>query len=147
VSIPARRLRVAVAGLVWALGGLGCNTEPPPAPSPEFSGPVQQTQASASGQLRVDVRWSPQPPSVGTAAAELAIADASGAPVTGLGLAGILWMPAHGHGASVQPSLTEDAPGVFIATPLHFFMPGAWELRLTMSGSFDDTATIAIELP
>lgn len=119
----------------------------PPAPAPEFSGPVQQTETSASGQLRVDVRWSPQLPAVGTAAAELAITEATGAPVAGLSLAGVLWMPAHGHGASVQPALNEAAPGVFIATPLYFFMPGAWELRLTMSGSFDDTATIAIELP
>jgi hypothetical protein len=149
VSITAVRLRAALlgAGLAWLAGALGCNTEPPPAPPPEFSGPVQQMAASASGQLRVDVRWSPQPPAVGNAAAELAIFDGTGAPVAGLSIAGLLWMPAHGHGASVQPELIEDEPGVFVAAPLYFFMPGAWELRLTMSGSRDDTATIALELP
>jgi hypothetical protein len=97
--------------------------------------------------LHVAVRWSPQPPAVGNAAAELAITDGAGTPMTGLSLAGLLWMPAHGHGASVQPELTEASDGVYVAAPLYFFMPGAWELRLTMSGSLDDTATVSIELP
>jgi hypothetical protein len=135
------------AALMCLAGALGCNTEPPPAPPLIFSGTVQQTATSASGQLRVGVRWSPQPPAVGTAAAELAITDAAGTPVGGLSLAGLLWMPAHGHGASVQPELNETADGVFIASPLYFFMPGAWELRLTIAGTFDDTATVSIDLP
>jgi hypothetical protein len=133
---------LACLGIGW-----GCSSEPPAAPPVTFSGPVQQTAASVSGQLQVAVRWSPQPPAVGNAAAELTITDSAGVPVGGLVLAGLLWMPAHGHGASVQPELTEAGDGLFIAAPLYFFMPGAWELRLTMSGTRDDTATVSIELP
>jgi hypothetical protein len=136
----------ALAGACLAIT-LGCGTESGAGAPPVFEGPVQQTIASASGQLHVGVRWAPRSPAVGQAAAELAVTDAGGAAVEGLSLAGVLWMPAHGHGASVQPEITETATGVFVATPLYFFMPGAWELRLTMSGSADDTATVAIELP
>lgn len=144
-----RRLHAAVTGVALACVavGMGCNSEPPDAPPITFSGPVQQTAASASGQLQVAVRWSPQPPAVGTAAAELAITDRAGMPAAGLTVAGLLWMPAHGHGASVQPDLTEASDGLFIASPLYFFMPGAWELLLTVSGPLDDTAAVSIELP
>ena len=37
-------------------------------------------------------------------------------------------MPAHGHGTSVQPEVSETAPGVFVAAPLYLHMPGEWEL-------------------
>ena len=56
-------------------------------------------------------------------------------------------MPAHGHGTSVDPTVTETVPGVFLATPLYLFMPGSWELRMTMSGTVDDTAKAAFEIP
>ena len=56
-------------------------------------------------------------------------------------------MPAHGHGTSVDPIVTETAPGTFVAEPLYLFMPGSWELRMTTSGSVDDTAKAAFEIP
>ena len=65
----------------------------------------------------------------------------------GLGLEVVPWMPAHGHGTSVSPTITETAPGTFVATPLYLFMPGSWELRITTSGTVDDTAKAAFEIP
>jgi hypothetical protein len=38
-------------------------------------------------------------------------------------------------------------PGVFVASPLYLFMPGSWELRMTIGGTADDTATAAFEIP
>jgi hypothetical protein len=36
-------------------------------------------------------------------------------------------MPLHTHPAGLQPQITFDAgEGVYVATPLHFFMPGYW---------------------
>ena len=104
--------------------------------------------ASASGNLRIGVWWSPLQPTVGYDAAQLSISDATGAPVSGLALTVVPWMPAHGHGASVQPAVTETAPGVYAVTPLDFFMAGQWEVRTAISNGADgggagDTASIA----
>ena len=114
---------------------------------PSFAADPDQTLMSDSGTLQVAVRYWPRPPSVGEDAAELSFTDANGAPVTGIGLTVVPWMPAHGHGTSVNPTVMETTPGTFVASPLYLFMPGSWELRMTTTGSVDDTATAAFELP
>jgi hypothetical protein len=142
---------VAVRALLYALALTGCAAGDPGSSGPiAFAGPPQQTLASASGDLRVDVRWWPQPVHVGDGAVELAIAGTDGAPAAGASVSVLLWMPAHGHGASVQPKVTETAPGVFVAAPLYLHMPGEWELLMSMSmpttttGTVDDTATASL---
>ena len=105
----------------------------PTAPALVFPGAPAMTVASASGQLSIDVWWSPVQPTVGYDAAQLAITDGNGAPVTGLALTIVPFMPAHGHGASVDPTVSESAPGVYVATPLDFFMAGHWELMTAIS--------------
>jgi hypothetical protein len=112
-----------------------------------FSGPPQQVLASASGQLHVDVRWWPQPVHVGDGAVELAISGTDGAPAAGVSLSVLLWMPAHGHCTSVQPAVSETAPGVFVAAPLYLHMPGEWELLMSLKGMRDDTATASLSVP
>jgi hypothetical protein len=107
-------------------------------PSLIFAGAPAETVASASGQLSVGVRWSPPQPLVGFDAGELTITDATGAPVGGLALTTVPWMPAHGHGAAVAPAISETAPGVYVVTPLDFFMAGRWELRTTINGAAVD---------
>ena len=52
-------------------------------------------------------------------------------------------MPAHGHGASVEPTVTEISPGTYVATPLDFFMAGEWELRTAITNAADGGATDA----
>jgi hypothetical protein len=118
----------------------------PNAGPPTFSGDPDQALVSDSGALRIAVRYAPDPPAVGSDAAELVFTDANGQPVSGLGLVVVPWMPAHGHGTSVNPTVTEMAPGTFVASPLYLFMPGSWELRMTISGPVDDTAKAAFEL-
>ncbi len=118
----------------------------PSAPSLTFAADPDQTIVSGSGALTIGVRYSPRPPAVGEDAAQISFTDADGAPVSGLGLTVVPWMPAHGHGTSVNPTVTETSPGTFVATPLYLFMPGSWELRMTTTGSIDDTATAAFEL-
>ena len=102
---------------------------------------------SDSGALRIAVRFAPDPPAVGSNAVELSFTDANGASLSGLGLSVVPWMPAHGHGTSVDPIVTEMTPGTFVATPVYLFMPGSWELRMTTSGTVDDTAKAAFEIP
>jgi hypothetical protein len=145
----ARAIGLFIAPTLATLLAAGaCGTEPAPSTSPpSFAADPDQTITSDSGSLTVAVRFSPRPPAVGTDAVELSFADASGAAPSGLALTVVPWMPAHGHGTSVNPTVTETAPGTFVAMPLYLFMPGSWELRLTISGSVDDTAKAAFEIP
>ena len=137
--------------LLCAAALAGCAAgDPGPSGPIAFTGPPQQTLASASGELHVDVRWWPQPVHVGDGAVELAIAGVNGTPAAGVSLSVLLWMPAHGHGTSVQPQVSETAPGVFVAAPLYLHMPGEWELLMSMStatsmpGTVDDQATASL---
>ncbi len=61
------------------------------------------------------------------------ILDASGAPESGLTIKTVAWMPDHGHGPSVQPVVTpvSGQSGVYLATPVDFFMAGYWEVTFT----------------
>ena len=145
---------VLVRSLLCAAALTGCAAGDPAGDGPVvFEGPPQEVLASASGQLRVDVRWWPRPTHVGDGAVELAIADAAGAPATGVALSVLLWMPAHGHGTSVQPKVTETAPGIFVAAPLYLYMSGEWELLMSMAmspsttGTTDDSATASLTVP
>lgn len=116
-------------------------------PSLTFDGPSAQTVTSASGQLTIDVRWSPSVPVRGSDAAQLTFLDAGGNPMDGLDLSIVPWMPAHGHGTAVQPVTTTTAPGVQVATPLYLFMSGEWQLRMTITGAMDDAAIATVEIP
>lgn len=160
--------RVLLLSVLVALAGvgvLGCGGQAgePTAPVLVFPGAPALTVASASGQLSIDLWWSPPQPTVGYDAAQLAINDADGAPVTGLSLTVVPFMPAHGHGASVDPQVSETSPGVYVATPLDFFMAGHWELMTAIAraadggagdaggvgnvGAIDDSAEPTVDVP
>jgi hypothetical protein len=60
---------------------------------------------------------------------------ADGAPVSGLELDVVPWMPAHGHGASVKPTVAPGSvPGSYTVSNVALFMPGLWEIRTTIGG-------------
>ncbi len=113
-------LRLSFLGAALLVAGCGGQPVTPNAPLLEFQGAPALTIASASGQLTVGIWWSPSQPTVGYAAAQLSITDTTGAPVTGLTLTIVPWMPAYGHGASVAPTVSETMPGVYVATPARF---------------------------
>jgi hypothetical protein len=151
-------LRLIVASAAIFMAGCG-QASVPAAAALVFQGAPALTVASASGQLSIGIWWSPAQPTVGYDATQLAITDSTGAPVTGLTLTIIPWMPAHGHGASVEPTVSETAPGIYVATPLDFFMAGNWELMTSIArsadggadadsaGSLNDSADPTVEVP
>ena len=53
----------------------------------------------------------------------------------------------------MQATITETAPGVYAATPLDFYMSGAWVLRTRIQRAgdgeapIDDTAQPPIDIP
>lgn len=159
-----RALSVWVAVVALAVAGCGGQASEPTAPALVFTGAPTLTVASGSGQLNIGVWWSPAQPTVGYDATQLAITDGSGAPVAGLTLTIVPFMPAHGHGASVYPTVSEMAPGIYVATPLDFFMAGNWELMTAISrtaqagsdggagdagagGAIDDSAEPTVDVP
>jgi len=132
-----------------ALSMAACGSSQAPGVSgpPTFSGPAEESVTSDSGQLSIAVRWWPVVPVQGNDAAELTIVDVQGAPVDGLMMSIVPWMPAHGHGTAIQPTVTSTATGVLMADPLYLFMAGEWQLRMTISGTVEDSAIATVEIP
>lgn len=114
-----------------------------------FPADAYTTGATDSGKYKVEIRTSPaQPPSPGTLSVDLAVFDATtNAPVEGLGLDVVPWMPAMGHGTSVTPNVTEKGGGHYVADNVSLFMQGDWQLRLTLTKTADDHATISVDVP
>jgi hypothetical protein len=102
-----------------------------------------QTVTSSTGALSIEVRTGPeQPPPLGQSAAQLTVEDATTlAPVDGLDLTVVPWMPAMGHGSSVSPTVTPMGGGVYLVTNLYLYMPGTWQLRTTLVGQGTDSVT------
>jgi hypothetical protein len=142
------------ARLVCAILIPGCGPSPVQSAvatdaAPQFASDALMSVTTDSGALRIDVRTAPaQPPSRGLTSVQLVIRDAaSGAPKAGLSLAVTPWMPAHAHGASLQPSVAETTPGTYLVSDVDFFMPGTWELRTTLSGSIADHVEPSFDIP
>ena len=77
---------------------------------------------------------SPAPPAKGDNTWTLRVTDTSGAPLPGLTMEVGTWMPDHGHGSPIVPTVTEDGePGTYVIDPLNFFMAGLWEITITLS--------------
>lgn len=148
---PSQRPRSAL--MTVALAGLiacGSSREPTSSSSsgaPAFPATPLTTVVTMSGQLHVEVRTLPQPPSRGLNTMELAIRDASGAPSAGLTISVVPWMTSMGHGASVTPTATETAPGSYVVTDVDFAMPGTWEMRTTLSGPVNDYVAFQFKIP
>lgn len=100
------------------------------------------TISSESGAMRVALRTAPsQPPERGTCTVELTLTDANGVPQDGLGLEVVPFMSAHGHGTAVKPAIEPNGDGKYLVRNVDLFMPGDWDLRLTLSGARTDHAT------
>jgi YtkA-like len=136
-------------GAALAVTLAACGGAPPPTPEVPASFPAAPLLAvdSTAGQLHVELRASPDPFVRGQNVGEVTVTNESGQPVDGLTLTVVPWMPAHGHGTSVQPAITDTGDGVFVANPLYLFMAGQWELRMTFTGVVNDSATATVAIP
>jgi YtkA-like len=97
-----------------------------------FTYTAGMTVASASKALTFAlVQSSPAPPAKGNDVWTLKVTNSSGAAQPNLGMSVLPFMPDHGHGTSVNASITDNKDGTYTVTPLYFFMPGVW--RITFS--------------
>ncbi len=74
----------------------------------------------------------------------LSVTDAMGTPADGLSLSVVPWMPAMGHGSSMECMVTPRGNGDYLVTNLMCPMPGTWELRVSGAGS--DTTVIPLSV-
>jgi hypothetical protein len=96
-----------------------------------------------TGAYTIALRTSPsQPPPRGEMDLLLSVSD--GAPVDGLNLVVVPWMPAMGHGSSIAPTVTPKGGGDYLVTNVVLPMPGTWELRVSGAGS--DTTVIPLSV-
>jgi hypothetical protein len=141
----ARTVFLAALGL--AIASLGCSDDTSVG---EASFPVDSlmTVTSQAGTLRIDVRTAPdQPPSRGVVSVDYRVTDGNQKPVDGLAISVVPWMPDMGHGASTTPTVEAMGNGHYMLTNVELFMPGRWDLRTTISGSSNDSATPEFEIP
>lgn len=143
------RSRAVPLAFLLALGACGGATEGGEGLDvpPVFSSAPSQMVVSASGRLRLAVTWSPETPVKGQNAAQLQLFDDQQRPADGLTVEVVPWMPAHGHGTAIRPTVTSTAPGVFLARPVYLFMSGAWQLRIAIAGALDDSAIATAQIP
>ena len=147
------RLRTRAAGtraclsmaLLWA--SAACSSPNPiSAEGGAFPAEPYTTTTSSTGALVIDVRTSPQPPSIGTNDVQLSITRASdGTPVDGLTVDVEPWMPSMGHGTS-STTVTPQGGGMYLVTDVYLYMQGVWSLRTTISGSMSDNAAPQLDI-
>jgi hypothetical protein len=134
---------VGVGLLLFAVSlvSLGCGGSP----TAPLSG--TQTVASDLGTYTLHIDTSPDPAIRGVNSVTYTITDKTGTAVDGLMLQVVPWMPSHGHGTSVQPTVISKGMGVYEIDNVLFFMPGHWELRTAFMGSSGDHVTPTFDIP
>ncbi len=129
--LPSRLVGMFLALL--ACGPMGCGAAMDvPQPSDNFPDTPRQILIAPDTKSHVEIRTSPYPPVKGNNWIQYRISDAAGTAVTGLPLDVLPWMPAHGHGTSVQPRIEDQGAGFYLCRDVFFYMAGHWELRSTL---------------
>ncbi|HEX7663059.1 MAG TPA: FixH family protein [Polyangiaceae bacterium] len=63
----------------------------------------------------------------------ISVVDASGAPVTAATIKVTPFMPDHGHGSSIVPTVTEQSGGSYDVNHVNLFMPGIWQITFDVT--------------
>lgn len=102
---------------------------------------------STSGRLRIEVLADAVPLRRGPQRLRIRVTEVTtGKPIPSMVLALQPWMPTMGHGLDSPARITLQGTSDFEVSELDLFMPGAWELRLTLSGSVEDKAVVRLQL-
>lgn len=73
------------------------------------------------------------------------VTDVAGAPVDGMTIAVVPFMPDHNHGSSMDPVVRPSgSPGEYVVDPLYFFMLGLWRVTLTLTPPAPAAADVAV---
>jgi len=130
--VPGGRVSSLALGALVSFGLAGCGGDAGSAGPVVFPAEALMSLPSDAGHFVVTVRTSPQPPVRGVDAVQFQVSDSAGAPVDGLAIEAVPWMPAHGHGTSARPKVEPQGAGVYELTNVNLYMAGLWELRSTL---------------
>jgi hypothetical protein len=134
---------VVSALLVGCGGGAGAADQ-----TLTFAATPLQTIHSNSGALQVAVHaQTGHTPGRGVNAFQFVVTDANAAPVDGLQVSVVPWMPDMGHGSSVTPQVTAPGAGTYTVTNVYFAMAGRWDLISTFTGPVSDGAKPSFQIP
>lgn len=89
----------------------------------------------------------PAPPARGTDTWSMRITDASNQPQPSLSVGVLPFMPDHGHGTSVNATVTANADGTYTVQPLYFFMPGVWRITFWIGTNQSDVGEFFFCVP
>lgn len=93
------------------------------------AGLAKQTTSALSVKL---MEATPAPPAKLSNAFTFHVTDPAGNPVDGATVSVTPFMPDHGHGSSVKPSVTPKGGGAYDVTNVYLPMPGLWRLTVTV---------------
>ena len=93
------------------------------------AGLAKQTSGALSIKL---MEANPAPPAKQSNVLTFQVDDASGKAVDGATLSVTPFMPDHGHGSSVKPTITAKGGGTYEVTNVYLPMPGLWRLTVTV---------------
>jgi hypothetical protein len=101
------------------------------------------TATAMDGKMKASfVDATPAPPSKNENSWTLKVIDASGNPISGAAITAKPFMPDHGHGASVVPTITSMTDGTYEIANLDLFMPGIWTVTLTITPTSGPVDTV-----
>jgi len=118
------------------------------------SAPLGNT-TSQSGLLLLVYRTAPdQPPTRGLSQVKINVTEViTGNTVDGLNWTIVPMMPSMGHGSPSVPAVTPLGLGAYVASNVDLFMPGGWDLDITIDRATDggvapinDQATISLDV-
>lgn len=98
------------------------------------SGNKNTGDKKSGGELKISAKIDPDPPKVGENKIYLEIQDKNGKGVEGAKLTVSPSMPAHGHGSSKDPKISEKGGGKYEVVVV-FQMPGEWVVKVEVSSS------------
>lgn len=143
------RVCTLTCAIALLLGGCGGDDDPDPPITAEPGLMVGQSLSGAALTVKV-ISAVPDPPIRSDVNAwQLELTDGDGEPVAGCAVAVDPTMPAHGHGTTPTPTITEveGAVGVYEARPLNLFMPGEWAIEVQIDcAGLEDEVVFLVEI-
>lgn len=105
-------------------------------------------KTGASGMKIVLVSSTPTPPSKGNNDWTIRVLDSSGNPLDGLTIDVLPFMPDHGHDSVIFPTIrpVTDSPGEYLLQPVRLWMPGYWEVTVSVDDQAGSTDSVKFKL-
>lgn len=110
---------------------------------------AMQQNATEQGLYFVSLEFTETQVKVGKNSMKVFIGDhRTKAPLKGLDIEVVSWMPAHEHGTSTLPVIRELGKGEYSVEQVDFSMPGTWEIyiRINTGKKGEDTAVFNVNV-